>query len=421
MINLPGLYRIRQALDTGEVTDLAGAVGRALKTASLAERVRPGMRVAVTAGSRGIDRIDEVLRQIVGWLRGRGALPFIVPAMGSHGGPTLHGPVQVLARLGITEEGVGAPVETDPQTVVLGRVLDLDVHCLRAAASADGVVVVNRVKPHTSFSGDYESGLAKMLAVGLGGRQGAACIHTLGVRLVPRIIPDMARMVLCRIPVLAGIALVENGLDRLKRIEGIPAERIMELEPHLLGQARELRPVLPFEEAHVLVVDRIGKNISGTGMDTHVIGRLFITGEPEPDRPRIHRIAVLRLAPESEGNAYGIGLADVTTEGLIRKTNRETMQANAMASTFVERARVPLALPSEREAIEAAVRTCNHADLSTLKLARIQDTLHLEELHVSKGLLDSLSKPVKVLEGPLAWAFDEQGNLDPACEKKVPE
>jgi hypothetical protein len=421
VIHLPELYRIRQHVDTGEVTDLADAVGCALEAASLTERVRPGTRVAVTAGSRGIDRIAEVLRLTVDWLRGRGALPFIVPAMGSHGGPTPAGPVQLLARLGITEETVGAPVEGDPETVVLGRVRDLPVHCSRAAAGADGIVVVNRVKPHTSFSGDYESGLAKMLAVGLGGRQGAACVHTCGVRLVPRIIPEMAQIVLRRTPVLAGIALLENGLDRLGRIEGIPADRILEREPQLLDQARELRPALPFEEADVLVVDCLGKNLSGTGMDTHVIGRLFIGGEPEPDRPRIRRIAVLRLSPESEGNAYGVGLADVTTDALVSRINRESMQANAMTSTFVERARVPLALPSDRLAIEAAVQTCNHPDLSTLRLARIRDTLHLEELHVSEGLLDSLSNSVEVLEGPLAWAFDGEGNLEPDCEKKVPE
>jgi hypothetical protein len=251
-----------------------------------------------------------------------------------------------------------------------------------------------------------------MLAVGLGGRKGAASVHAHGVRAIPKIIQEMAGQVLRHAPVLAGLALLENGLDRLKKIEAIPAEQILAREPTLLDEARRLRPMLPFEEADVLVVDSIGKDLSGTGMDTHVIGRLFITGEKEPDVPRIRRIAVLRLSPGSKGNAYGIGLADVTTRAVAQSMDLESMHANAMASTFVERARIPLTLASDRQVIDAAVSTCNHPDLQTLRLARIRDTRHLEELHVSDSLLHSLSRSVDVLEGPLEWSFDEEGNLD---------
>lgn len=406
------MYRIRQRLDAGEIADLAEALHTALSAEALAGRIRPGMRVAVTAGSRGIDRIAEVLRLTVAWLHGLGANPFIVPAMGAHGGQPPEGPVSLLAALGITEETVGAPVEGDPETVVLGHVEGMPVHCARTAAGADGIVVVNRVKPHTSYSGEFESGLAKMLAVGLGGRQGAAFVHARGVRALRTIIPDMARVVLRHTKVVAGIALLENGLDRLKKIEAMPAEEIMSREPGLLAEARRLRPMLPFEEADVLVVDTLGKDLSGTGMDTHVIGRRFLTGEQEPDLPRIKRIAVLRLSAGSKGNAYGIGLADVTTQAVAGAMDLATMQANAMTSTFVERVRVPLALPSDREAVEAAVSTCNHPDLQTLRMGRIRNTLHLEELYVSESLLNALSKPVDVLEGPLEWPFDDQGTLD---------
>jgi len=408
---LPGMYRIRQHLDAEQVTDLAGAVGLALADGSVADRIRPGMKVALTAGSRGIDRIAEVLRLIADWVRRRGASPFLVPAMGSHGGGTPGGPVQLLAALGITEDTVGAPVASDPRTLVLGQAKGLPVHCSRAAAEADGIVVVNRIKPHTSCSGQYESGLVKMLAVGLGGREGAACIHKHGVDAIAQILPEMARVVLREAPVLAGVALLENGVDRLKRIEGIPADRILDREPGLLEEARGLCPMLPFEEADVLVVDYLGKDLSGTGMDTHVIGRLFIAGEPEPERPRIKRIAVLRISPGSGGNAYGVGLADVTTRAVVHAIDPMTTHANALASTFVERVRVPMSLPSDREAIDAAVSTCNHPDLSTIKLGRIRDTRHVEELHVSESLLNGLSKPVEILEGPVDWAFDEEGNL----------
>lgn len=408
---LPSMYRIRQDLDTDEIPDLTEAVRHALSAGSLPERVRPGMRVAVTAGSRGIDRIAELLRLTVDWLRSRGAHPFLVPSMGSHGGAPPQGPVNLLASLGITEETVGAPVEADPETVVLDRLEGLPVYCMRTAAEADGVLLVNRIKPHTSCSGPYESGLVKMLAVGLGGRRGAALVHAEGVRALTTLLPKMAKAVLARTPIVGGIALMENGLDRLKKIEWVPAEEILNREPGLLTEARQARPMLPFDEAHVLVVDSLGKDLSGTGMDTHVIGRRFITGEAEPESPRIKRVAVLRLSPGSKGNAYGIGLADVTTAAVVRDMDAASMRANAMTSTFVERARVPLALPSDREAIEAAVSTCNHPDLGTLKLGRIRNTLRLEELQVSEGLLRSLSKPVEVLEGPLAWAFDDHGSL----------
>jgi hypothetical protein len=408
---LPSLYRIRQAVDTEEVADLPGALQRGLSTGIPAERIRPGMRVAVTAGSRGIDRIQEVLRLTVAWLRSRGAHAFLVPAMGSHGGQPPKGPVSLLAALGITPETVGAPVEEDPEILVLGEVEGLPVHCLRAAARADGIVVVNRIKPHTSYTGEYESGLAKMLAVGLGGRRGAAMVHAQGAKSIPGLVPRMAEAVLSRTKVLAGIALIENGVDRLKRIEVIPAEEILAREPGLLALARRSRPMLPFEEADVLVVDALGKDLSGTGMDTHVIGRRFISGEREPERPRVKRIAVLRLSPGSKGNAYGLGLADVTTRAVVDAMDLAGMQANAMASTFVERIRVPLALPSDREAIEAAVLTCGHPDLETLRMARIPNTLRLEELQVSESLLKNLSRPVDLLEGPMEWRFDDRGNL----------
>lgn len=408
---LPSMYRIRQSLDAEEITALDRALHDALEAGSLSGRIRPGMRVAVTAGSRGIDRIAEVLRLIVAWLRRRGAEPFLVPAMGSHGGEPPEGPVKLLAALGITEETVGAPIEGDPEALLLGKMEGLPVYCMRSAVRADAILAVNRIKPHTSCTGDYESGLAKMLAVGLGGRKGAAAVHSRGVKAVSTILPMAARRVLDQTRVVGGVALIENGLDRLKRIEAIPAEEILEREPGLLAEARRLRPLLPFEEADVLVVDSLGKDLSGTGMDTHVIGRRFITGEQEPDRPRIRRIAVLRLSPGSKGNAYGIGLADVTTRNVVQAMDCDGMHANAMTSTFVERVRVPMALPSDREAIEAAVLTCNHPEPATLKLARIRSTLHIESLSVSERLLNSLSKAVDVLEGPLPWPFDEQGNL----------
>ena len=410
-LSLPPMYLIRQALDSGEVEDVYTAVFQALEAENLSGIVTPGMRVAVTAGSRGIHCIAEVLRATVDWLRGQGADPFLVPAMGSHGRGSAEGQLAVLAGLGITKDTVGAPVRPCATTCVVGQVQGLSVHCSDRAREADGVVVVNRVRPHTSYAGPYESGLVKMLAVGLGLNPGASAVHARGVQGLVRLVPQMARVTLRELPVLFGIALLENGFHRLKRIEVIPAGRIMDREPGLLEEARALRASLPFDQAHVLVVDRIGKDLSGTGMDTKVVGRLYIAGEPEPESPRIRRIAVLRLSKGGGGSAYGIGLADVTTEAVQRATDPVATRANALASTFVERARMPAVFPSDREAVFAAVSTCGHPDPETLRLVRIRDTLHLSELWVSNALLGSLSHNVNVLEGPVDWVFDEQGNL----------
>ncbi len=411
-LNLPSMIRIRQDLNAEEVSDLAQTLHRSLVDQQLAGRIRPGKRVALTAGSRGIDRIAEVLQLTVAWLKSLGAEPFIVPAMGSHGGQPPEGPVNLLAALGITEQTVGAPVEADPDTVVLGQAEGMPVHCARSAANADGIIVINRIKPHTSYSGEFESGLVKMLAVGLGLRPGATLVHTQGAHAIPTMVPEKAKVVLRHAPVIAGIALLENGLDRLKRVEVMQADEIMSREPALLEEARRLRPMLPFDEADVLIVEFLGKNLSGTGMDTNVIGRRFLTGEKEPDAPRIKRIAVLRLSAGSKGNAYGIGLADVTTRAVVQAMDPPSMHANAMTSTFVERARVPMALPCDRMAIEAAVSTCNQPDLRNLKIGRIRNTLNLEEMEVSESLLKALTRSVDVLEGPSEWCFDDQGNLD---------
>ena len=409
--SLPPMYRVRQTLEGGELRDVESEVSGALDALSALDGVWPGMRIAVTAGSRGIDRIVEVLRAVVAGLRQRGADPFLVAAMGSHGGATAAGQLQVLARLGITPDSVGAPVHAGAKTVVVGVLDGLPLHCSETAARADGIVLVNRVHPHTSYQGAYESGLVKMLAVGLGQEAGASLFHGRGVGGLARQVPAMAEVMLRRLPVLFGVALIENGFHRLRRIEAVPAGDILEREPVLLEEARRLRPALPFREAHVLVVERMGKDLSGTGMDTQVVGRLGLAGETDPMEPRVRRIVVLRLSERSGGSAYGIGLADVTTLAVIRAMDPDVTRSNALASTFVERARMPLAFASDREAIFAAAATCGYPEPGTLRMARIRDTLSLSELWVSGSLLEGRSREVEVVEGPVPWPFDEEGNL----------
>ncbi len=409
--SLPGMYRIRQQLKGEDITALTDEIKKALEVSLLSERILPGMKIAVTAGSRGIDRIVEVLEATINWLTYQGASPFIIPAMGSHGGCTPIGRKQVLAELGINEDRLGVPIESNPDTVILGHVDGLPVHCLKAAAQSDGIVLMNRIKPHTSFSGKYESGLTKMLVVGLGLEHNARSVHSLGVKGLSKLLPKMAGLMFKQIPILFGMALLENGYDRLIKVEVIAAENIMKQEPKYLEEARLLQPMLPFEEADLLIVDYLGKDFSGTGMDTNVIGRLHISNEQEPEHPRIKRIAVLRLSPASKGNAYGIGLADLTTEAVAQAMDTKSTYANAMTSTFIERARLPMTLSSDKETILAAIATCNHLDTTTLKLARINNTLHLSELLVSKPFLPFL-KRAEIIEGPLDWEFDHQGNLN---------
>jgi len=410
---LPRVLRVRQKFDRTEIADVRAEVKAVLLASGLSDRVRPGLKIALTGGSRGIDRIVEVLAALAAWLKERGAIPFLVPAMGAHGGATAEGQAELLAGLGVTEAGIGAPIRSSMETAVLGRVDGLPVHLDRLAAEADGIVVVNRIKPHTSYHGPCESGLIKMLAVGLGKREGAEAVHKRGPRALRNTVPRMAEFILAQAPVLFGLALIESAYDRLARIEAVPAEAMLAREPGLLAEAAARIPGLPFHEIDVLVVDRIGKEISGTGLDTNVIGRLHIAGEEEPQLPRIRRIVALDLSPQAGGSAYGIGLADLTTERLIRKMDPALIRENALASTFLERAKVPLAFPNDREAIAAALACAWVEEAERSRLVRIQDTLHLAELMISEELANQSLVPLEILSGPEPIGFDDKGDLKP--------
>ncbi len=412
-MDLPRVLRVRQQFDRTEIADVPAEVRAVLAASGLDRKIKPGMSIAITAGSRGIDRIVEVLAALVAWLKEHQAKPFLVPAMGSHGGATAEGQLALLASLGITEAAISAPIRSAMETVVLGQVDGLPVHLDRFAAQADGIIVVNRIKPHTSFHGPCESGLVKMLAVGLGKREGAEAVHKRGPRALRSTVPAMAEFILAKAPVLFGLALLEGAYDRLARIEAVPAEAMQSREPELLAEAKARLPGLPFPEIDVLVVDRIGKEISGTGMDTNVIGRLNIAGEAEPQLPRIHRIVALDLSPQTGGSAYGIGLADLTTERLMRKMDPALVRENALASTFLERAKLPLAFGSDREAIAAALACSWCEDAATARLVRIQDTLHLAEMMASEELASRSPASLEILSRPEPLRFDEQGNLLP--------
>ncbi|NJN18349.1 MAG: DUF2088 domain-containing protein, partial [Oscillochloris sp.] len=355
-----------------------------------------------------ISGIVPITRAAIDWLRAAGAEPFVVPAMGSHGGATAAGQVGMLASLGLTEESLGCPIRSSMDVVELGRIADgTPVYMDRFAAEADGVLAINRVKTHTSFEGPIESGLAKMCAVGLGKRQGAETVHRTAVYGLKEQMLPMARVVVERGRVLGGLAILEDAREQTAALVGLPPAEIGGPgEAALLAQSKAMMARLPFDRFDVLVVDAIGKNISGTGMDTNIIGRLPIPGEPAPERPVINVIVVLDLTAETSGNATGIGLADLTTARLAAKIDFRATYINTLTAGLVGLCKggLPITLPSAHDAVATAVKVCGQADPAAVRLVRIPNTLHLEELLVSAALLPEVAAhPSLELIGPAVW------------------
>src|SRR5271165_53148 len=308
-MSLPQIARVHRRYQQPAVADRVAATCEAIKRSRLATRLAPGSRVAITAGSRGIRGIDQILRAAALTVRSLGCDPFVVAAMGSHGGGTAHGQAALLEELGVTEAALGCPIRSSMETVELGtNSFGLPIHFDQSAFSADGIILVNRVKPHTSFTGRYESGLLKMLTIGLGKRQGAAQVHKLGLPGLKTMLPEVGAFLLARTPVCLGLAILENALEHTARIVAVEPEELLEVEPRLLDQARELMGRLPFDQIDVLIVGELGKNYSGTGLDPNVIGRQRVETMPDLPRPIVTRLAVLDLSVETRGNATGIGL-----------------------------------------------------------------------------------------------------------------
>ena len=412
-IPIPKMYRVRQIFDTARLEDPAAALRQELARPEIAERVKSGMSVAVTAGSRGIDNIVLILRETVTFLRERGAKPFIIPAMGSHGGATAEGQVAILESLGITEESVGCPIRATMEVEELTRLQDgTPVRMDRYAYGADGVVVVNRVKPHTGFRGRYESGLFKMMTVGLGKQKGAELTHGRGRLRMGETIEMCGNAYLDHAKILFGVATVENSFDKTWKISALTPAEIREKEPQLLEKARDLLPSLRLQYADVLVVDYMGKNISGTGMDTNIT-RSYTHGYGISREGRAKRIAALDLTDESHGSAVGIGQADVTTRRLFEKMDFNTTYPNLLTSGGTDSAKIPMVLDSQKLAIQAAIKTAAGSDPENIKMIRIRDTLHITEIEVSEAFVAQAreTEGLEVLDGPYELEFNADGDL----------
>lgn len=414
-MDFPRMIKIRQLFPSLGLVNLKGEINKVLSGSALRMKINPGMRVGITAGSRGISNIDLILSELAAYIRLLGATPVLLAAMGSHGGGNAWGQRNLLNSLGLTQERIGAELVCSVDCAEIGIAFYGKVYLNRAALECHAIIVVNRIKPHTSFHGDHESGLIKMLAVGMGGPAGAASLHRCEPHLLSKAVAEGGKKVMDACPVVLGIAILEDAYEQTRKLVAIEPEDLFETEKHLLHETRSYLPGLPAADLDVLIVDQIGKNFSGTGMDTNVIGRLRIEGVPEPDSPRIRRIVVLDVSPEAQGNAYGIGLADFTTERLARKLDRNSIYLNALTSTFVQRAMLPMTLSCDRDAVAAALQSLGGLKPAEARIARIHNTLHLSEMLVSEKLYGEIagSPAIESQGSPEEMLFTPEGDLQP--------
>ncbi len=413
-MNFPRMVRIRQSFARPRVEDIPSAVRQTL--AAILLPIKRGDRVAVGAGSRGIADIAPIVRATVDYLKTLGARPFIIPAMGSHGGATSEGQLSVLAHYGITEATMGCPLRATMEVIAVGEALGLPVWLDRMAAEADWIGLVNRVKPHTDFKGTIESGVFKMLTIGLGKQKGAAQYHRANVQHgYETVITTVGREMLAKARIAFGLGIVENGYDETARIQAFAAADLEAGERALLKDAREWMMRLPFSPMDVLIVEEMGKNISGAGMDTNVIGRPTNPFEPFPAEPKILWIVVLDLTKESYGNATGIGNADFTTRRLVEKIDMKSTLINCLTACAPGGAKIPATFDSDREAIEAALDTIGLIPPERARVIRIKNTLQLGEIEVSEAFLPEIEKrgDLTVVGDARQFRFDAAGTFLP--------
>ena len=413
-MGFPKVVRVRQRFHSTRVADIPARVAREVGRLDLSG-LKPGDSVAITAGSRGVANIATIIRSLAEELKKRRARPFIVPAMGSHGGGTAEGQRGVLAHYGITEAAMGVPIRATMETLPIGETPEgTPVVLDRNALEADHIAVVNRIKPHTDFDAEIESGLTKMLAIGLGKHRGAIRYHRANNRYgYYRVLTRVAEVVRKRCSILLGLGIVENGYDQTGVIEAMTSDGLFDGEKRLLKVAKSWLARIPFDRGDVLVVDEMGKNVSGTGMDTNVIGRRAGSGQPFAGSPCFSRILVRDLTPESYGNAIGVGMADVVTRRLVDKIDTRPTYVNAVTSTNLESVRIPVTMDSDREALETAISTSSAPSGEDCRMIWIRNTLKLDRLVASEALLDEVegNGDLQVVERLGDLDFDAQGNL----------
>ena len=416
-MEFPSIQLVRQIAPQPTLADVAGEVRRQWLTSKTAKRFKPGMNVAVGCGSRGIQNILSIVKATVDALKELGTKPFVVAAMGSHGGATSAGQRELLASYDLDEAHLGVPVVTDMEAVTIGtNEWGEPVWWDKNALAADAVVTVSRVKPHTDFRGAFESGIVKMLVIGLGKRHGADQVHSMGTKGLRDMIPLSAKVIVEKTPFVAGLAILENSNEETALVEVVDRDDLFEREPVLLQQASGLMGRLPFPGMDVLIIGETGKNYSGAGMDPNVIGRMLIeaTPEAETNNPRIVRIAVLDISPESHGNGTGIGLADLTTNRALKTIDPIPFRMNNFTARSLWRSKIPFAFDTDREVIDMSLETCWQPIASKVKFAVIPNTLEVAELWVSAPLAAEakLNSNLELVGEPIPLPFDANGTLD---------
>lgn len=406
------MVKVRQIFDRPVLKDVEGEVRRQLSQEKISSAIKPGMRIAISAGSRGITNIALILRAIVSFCKEKGADPFIIPAMGSHGGATAEGQLEILHSYGITEEYCGCKIISSMETTQIGYTPEgHPVWIDKYAAASDGIIVVNRIKAHTAFRGEYESGLMKMMTIGLGKQKGAEVCHKAGFKHMHHLVPLFGKSIIKYAPILFGLGIIENAYDETCKLAALLPGEIITEEPKLLIEAKKLMGRIWFDETDVLIVDKIGKNISGDGADPNITGA-FLTPYAEGGIKAQRRI-VLDLTDETHGNAAGIGVFDATTQRLFNRMNLEITYPNAVTNTVLSMVKIPIIMENDRDAIAVAIKSCNEIDYNNVRIIRIRDTAHLDEIWVSENMLDEVrdNPHLEQISDPEPLPFDEKGNL----------
>ena len=413
-IPLPKMVSARVTFESPVLEDIEQTVSEQFKQSEIRQKIKPGQTIAIGCGSRGVANVAEVAKAVVSEIKALGGKPFIFPAMASHGAASAEGQQKVLEGYGITEEYVGCPLRATMEVVTIDTLDDgTRIFVDRYAAESDGIVLINRIKPHTNFRAPIESGIVKMLTIGMGKISGATELHFHGFDAFEELLPKVARIIMGKLPFLFGVGVVENADDHLALLEVIPSEKLLDREPVLLSRSRELMPKLLFNEIDVLIIDEIGKDISGSGFDPNVTGRnnRFI---PWSGPPEVQKIVVLDLTEKTHGNATGIGLADVITMKLYKKIDIPSTYANLITATYLDGAFIPMIMNTEEEAVRLAVKTLRRVRPEDARIVHIKNTLELTRIEVSEPMLPEVqaNPQMEAVGTPAAFAFDKEGNLN---------
>ena len=418
LMDFPHMLRVKQAFDDTTLDDITGNIHSQIQNLKLESGLEDGQTVAVACSSRGLSNYRIIVQAVISALKHLRLSPFIIPAMGSHGAATAAGQKRVLEHLGIVEEAVGAPIKSSLEVVRIGETEDhIPVYLDKLAAEADYIVLINRIKKHTEFDHEFESGLIKMMGIGLGKQEGAATYHEAMLTYgYPRVLLTVARKIMRHSNLLFGVGSVENGYGQTAAISVCPKDNIEEMEKELFKSAKAYAPCLPFDEADIIIIDEMGKDISGTGFDTKVVGRIGLPlVTDDPDTPSIKRIVVCDLTEGSEGNAVGVGIADIITQRLLRKIDMDALNINTITGVCPEMGKIPLTMKNDKEAIEIAIKCVGLIPREKLKIMRIKNTSLLSEVEVSEAYEQVLSTrtDLEVVNEKRAMEFDAAGNLKP--------